>query len=85
MKQNVVLFTRTQKQKQLLMKVTLRMYLNQFILRLYQTDSFIDHNINISKYNPLSGSSYIILSKEINHSKKGLINIQNINDNECFK
>ena len=36
MKQNIVLFTRTQKQKQLLMKVTLMMYLKQFILQLYQ-------------------------------------------------
>ena len=30
------------------------------------TDSVIDHNINISKYNPLAGSSYIELSKELN-------------------
>ena len=30
-------FTETQKQKQLLMKVKLTMYLNQFILQLYQT------------------------------------------------
>ena len=27
-------------------------------------DSFIDHNINISKYNPLTGSNYIKLPKE---------------------
>ena len=37
MKQNIVLLLRTQKQKQLLMKVMLMTYLNQFILRLYQT------------------------------------------------
>ena len=48
-------------------------------------DSVIDHNISISKYNPLVGSSYMKLSKELDHSKKGLINIQNIDDNECFK
>ena len=36
-KQNMTLFIHTQKQKQLLMKVTLMMYLNQSILRLYQT------------------------------------------------
>ena len=48
-------------------------------------DSVIDHNINISNYNPSAGSSYIKLPKELNHSKNGLINIQNINDNECFK
>ena len=49
------------------------------------TDSVIDHTISISKYNPLAGSSYIKLPKELDHSKKGLINIQNIGDNECFK
>ena len=38
-------------------------------------DSVIDHNINISKYNPLAGSSYIILPKELKLPKKGLINI----------
>ena len=30
-------------------------------------------------------SSYIELPKELNQSRKRLINIQNINDNECFK
>ena len=48
-------------------------------------DSVIDHNINISKYYPLAGSSYIKLPKESDHPGKGLINIQNIDDNECFK
>ena len=48
-------------------------------------DSIIDHNISISKYNPLAGSSYIKLSKELHHPGEGLINIQNINDNKCFK
>ena len=48
-------------------------------------DSVIDHNINISKYNPLAGSSYIKLPKEFDHPRKGLINIQNIDDIECFK
>ena len=41
--------------------------------------------INISKYNLLAGSSYIKLPKKLNHPKKGLINTQNINDNESFK
>ena len=37
-------------------------------------DSVIDHNVNISKYNPLAGSSCIKLQKELNHSNKvGLI------------
>ena len=48
-------------------------------------DSVIDHNISISKYNPLAGSSYIKLSKELDHPRKGLINIQNTDNNECFK
>ena len=41
-----------------------------------ELESVTDLNVNISKYNPLAGSSYI---------KKGFINIQNIDDNECFK
>ena len=48
-------------------------------------DSIIDHNISISKYNPLVGRSYIKLPKELDHWRKGLIKIQNIDDNECFK
>ena len=47
-------------------------------------DSVIDHNISISKYIPLPGSIYIKLPKELNYSRKGLIMIQNIDDNECF-
>ena len=49
------------------------------------TDSAIDHAISISKYNPLAGSSYIKLPKELDHPRKGLINIQNVDDNESFK
>ena len=37
MKQIIGLFIRTPKQEQLLMKEILMMYLNQFILRMYQT------------------------------------------------
>ena len=44
-----------------------------------------DHTISISKYNPLAGSSYIKLPKELDHPRKGLINIHNIDDSECFK
>ena len=33
-------------------------------------DSVIDHGINISKYNPLAGGSYVKLSKELDHPKK---------------
>ena len=91
------LFIHTQKQKQLLMKATLKMYLNQSTLQLYQTENFlgkdsgwiidsaVDHNINISKYNSLAASSYIKLPEELAHPRKGLINIQNIDYNEYFK
>ena len=44
------------------------------------TDSVVDHTINISKYNPLAGSSYIKLPKELNYPRKGLINVQNIDE-----
>ena len=39
----------------------------------------------MSKYSPSAGSSYIKLPKGLDHPRKGLINIQNINDNECFE
>ena len=45
-------------------------------------DSVIDHSINILKYNPLAGKSYIKLPKELDHPKKSLLNNRNINDNE---
>ena len=48
-------------------------------------NSVIDHNVSISKYNPLAGSSCIKLLKELDHPKTGLIKIQNIDNNECFK
>ena len=38
-------------------------------------DSVIDHTNSISKYNPLARSSYIKLTKELDHPRKGLINI----------
>ena len=48
-------------------------------------DSAIDHTISISKCNPLTGSSYINLSKKIDYPRKYSINIQNTNDNKWFK
>ena len=45
-------------------------------------NSVIEKNISISKYKPLSGSSYFKISKEL---KKGLIIIQNTGDSECLK
>ncbi|XP_061728728.1 uncharacterized protein LOC133533711 [Cydia pomonella] len=40
-------------------------------------------DVNINKYNPLHGSSYIKLPRDI-HNKKAIINVQN-NDYECFR
>ena len=42
------------------------------------------HYINIIKYEPLTGSSYIKLPTELQHNKSGLINLKN-KDNECFR
>ena len=49
------------------------------------TDSVIEHTISITNYNPLSGSSYIKLPKELDHTGKSLINVQNTDHNKCFK
>ena len=37
------------------------------------TDSVIEHNINISKYNPgiIAGTSYLKLPKELDHLRNG--------------
>ena len=48
-------------------------------------DSVIDHTISISKYNSLAGSSYIKLPKELDHPRKGLINVQSNHNNESCK
>ena len=47
--------------------------------------SVIHRTLSILMYNPLAGSSYIKLPKEIDFPRKGLVPIQHINDNECFK
>ena len=78
MKQNITPYILSQlmvSQFSLLMVVILMMYLSQSVVTLYQKCKNTS-----SKYKPLSGSSYIKLSKELDHSEKGLINIQNIND-----
>ena len=46
-------------------------------------DTVLDHNINILMYNPSASSSYFKLPKELDQPKKGLINIKNIDDDEC--
>ena len=42
------------------------------------------HYLNIVKYKPMKGSSYIHLPYELRNSAKGLINMKN-EDNECFR
>ena len=50
----------------------------------FTIDEIESHYINIAKYKPLKGSSYIGLPKELRNPKKKLINIKN-EDNECFR
>ena len=45
----------------------------------------IQKSLGISKYNPLAGSSYIKLPKELDHPRKGLIDVQNTDENKYFK
>ena len=42
------------------------------------------HYINLTKYKPLKGSSYIELPIELRNPAKGLINLKN-KDNQCFR
>ena len=42
------------------------------------------HYIDIAKYKPLRGSSYLPLPEKLKNIK-ALINIKNENDNECFR
>ena len=46
-------------------------------------ESVENHYLNIVKYKPMNGSSYIQLPEELRNSAKGLINLKN-NDNRCF-
>ena len=43
-----------------------------------------NHYLNIVKYQPMKGSSYIKLPQELRNSVKGLTNMKN-EDNECFR
>ena len=43
-----------------------------------------NHYLNVVKYQPMRGSSYIKLPQELRNSAKGLINMKN-EDNECFR
>ena len=67
-------------------------FFNEIIFRLenwishgsgWIADSILNQYLNISSYNPLNGSTYCKLPKELCHPMKGLTNIQN-NDNKCF-
>ena len=50
----------------------------------WSISSIDSHHINLVKYQPIKGSSYIQLPQELRNSAKGLINLKN-NDNECFR
>ena len=50
----------------------------------WTVQSVDNHYLNIVKYKPMNGSSYIQLPSELRNSKKGLINMKN-EDNECFR
>ena len=47
-------------------------------------ESVDDQYINVVRYKLIKGSSYFELSPELRNPAKGLINLQN-NDNECFR
>ena len=50
----------------------------------WTVQSVDSHYLNIVKYEPMKGSSYIQLPNELRNPKKGLINMKN-EDNECFR
>ena len=50
----------------------------------WTTQSVDGHYINLTKYEPLKGTSYIELPTELKNPAKGLINLKN-KDNECFR
>ena len=46
--------------------------------------SINNHYLNVTKYEPLKGNSYVDLPIELKNPAKGLINLQN-KDDECFR
>ena len=50
----------------------------------WKIKTLLNFYVSILRYEPLQDNSYIKLPKELQHPMKGLINIQN-NDNECFR
>ena len=49
----------------------------------WKIEVILRHYVNIVKYLPLRGNSYLPLPKELRNSKKGLINLKN-EDDKCF-
>lgn len=49
-----------------------------------EKEGVLQHFVNISKYAPLRGFSYMELPKELQNPTKGLINMKN-KDDECFR
>ena len=49
----------------------------------YTIESTLNHYINVYKYLPLKGGSYIEMPDKFKNSKKGLLNILN-KDEKCF-
>ena len=43
------------------------------------------HEVDVVHFNPLVGSSFIELPAPLKSDKNGLINIENMDDNECFR
>ena len=78
-KQSITLFIYTPNQK----KITSKSEIDD--ISGWIVDWVVEHNINILKHNPLAESNYINLTKELDHPRKALISIQNIDDSECFK
>ena len=50
----------------------------------WSISSIDEHSINIVRYEPMQGNSYISLPVKLQNSAKGLINLQN-KDDECFR
>ena len=50
----------------------------------WTVSSIVEHFINTIVYEPMRGNSYIPLPAKLQNSAKGLINLQN-KDNECFR
>ena len=46
-------------------------------------EAILDHYVNVVKYVPLRGNSYLPLPEELHSPKKGLINLKN-EDHKCF-